>query len=97
MEMKNKPDAFEQALRQSLDHYEVPYNSADWAQLDRSLSKSDAKQGRWSLGLLALLFGGVVALSGTMYQLLADGGTEQSVATAQHDDEAVHALSLIHI
>jgi PKD repeat protein len=92
MEMKNKPDAFEQALRQSLDQYEVPYNSADWAQLDRSLSKTDRKQGRWSLGLLALLFGGVVAFSATMYQILADSGTEQSVTSVQHDDEAVPAL-----
>jgi len=88
MEMKNKPDAFEQALRQSLDHYEVPYNSADWAQLERNLSKADAKQGRWSLGLLALLFGGVVAFSATMYQMLSDSGTGPSMATMQHDAEA---------
>lgn len=71
--MKNKPDAFEQALRDSLEHFEVPYNSADWAQLEKGLSRNDLKQGRWSLGLLALLFGGAVALSTTVYLLSASG------------------------
>lgn len=67
-------DAFEQALRQSLDKFEVPYNSADWAQMERELNKASAKQGRWSLGLLALLFGGSLALTTTVYYMYNTGG-----------------------
>ncbi|HRD52718.1 MAG TPA: PKD domain-containing protein [Flavobacteriales bacterium] len=88
--MKNKPDAFEQSLRQSLEHFEVPYNSADWAHLDRELAKSDAKHGRWSLGLLALLFGGTVALSATLYQVLSVDGSA-NFAPIEHAESTTHA------
>lgn len=75
------PDAFEQALRQSLDKFEVPYNSADWALMERELNKTSAKQGRWSAGLLALLFGGSLALTTTVYFMYNTGG---ELATAKH-------------
>lgn len=82
MENRIPNDAFEQALRQSLDGFEVPYNSADWAQMERALDKSAAKQGRWSVGLLALLFGGSVALSTTLYYMVTGAGAGE-VAVAQ--------------
>jgi len=90
MEMKHKPDAFEQSLRQSLEHFEVPYNSADWAHLERELAKSDTKHGRWSLGLLALLFGGVVALSATLYQVLSGDRTE-NLTVMEQAEATLHA------
>jgi len=81
MENRIPNDAFEQALRQSLDGFEVPYNSADWAQMERALDKSAAKQGRWSLGLLALLFGGSVALTTTVYYMFTGAGAGEVVVT----------------
>jgi hypothetical protein len=74
MENRMNPDAFEQALRQSLDKFEVPYNSADWALMERELNKTSAKQGRWSAGLLALLFGGGLALTTTVYYMSSTSG-----------------------
>ena len=35
---KNALDAFEQRLKDSLEQFEVPYNSSDWNQLERSLN-----------------------------------------------------------
>lgn len=35
---RNDLDAFEQRLRDTLQNYEVPYNSSDWAQMERALS-----------------------------------------------------------
>lgn len=62
-------DAFERSLKESLDQFEVPYNSADWAQMERSLNGNG--RGWWvsGLGLSVLLAGLVVAGGGTWYAL----------------------------
>lgn len=73
--MKNGPDAFERALRESLDTYEVPYNSADWSQLERELDKGTGLTRGTSAGLLALFLGGSLALATTAYLMINESGT----------------------
>lgn len=68
--MKNGPDAFERALRESLDSFEVPYNSADWSQLERELNKGAGLTRSSSAGLLALLLSGTLALATTAYLMI---------------------------
>lgn len=77
---KNTLDPFERRLKDSLEEFEVPYNSADWAQLQRAMAGSSGRS-RWSKGgLLALLLAGGMAAGGGVYYLsssdqeLADAG-----------------------
>jgi hypothetical protein len=67
----NAHDAFERSLKKALDPYEVPFNSADWAQLEARMEKAQPAPWRSSLGLYALLLGGTVALGTTIYMLSA--------------------------
>ncbi|MBP7513515.1 MAG: PKD domain-containing protein [Flavobacteriales bacterium] len=62
-------DAFERSLKDSLDQFEVPYNSADWTQMERSLNGNS--RGWWvsGLGLSVLVAGLVVVGGGTWYAL----------------------------
>lgn len=64
----NAPDAFEQMVKESLEHFEVPYNSSDWDQLERSLNGGRAA--RWGRnGLAAALILGLLAAGGTTWYL----------------------------
>lgn len=90
MEIKHTPDAFERSLRRTLEQYEVPYNSADWQQLEQQLAKAEMKRGKWSAGLLALLLGGGIALSTTVFLLLnsqdeGQGGAALALVDAGQD------------
>lgn len=74
-------DSFEQSLRNILDPYEVPYNSADWHQLEKHLDEGKGA-GRWgsATGLIALLLGGTLAVATTVHLMvnepdLADGSS----------------------
>jgi PKD repeat protein len=69
-EPMNAPDAFERALRNSLEPYEVPYNSADWSQLEKELDKTSGATRSSTAALIALLFGGTMALATTVYLVL---------------------------
>lgn len=62
-------DPFEKSLKQALDQYEVPYNSADWAKLQNSLDQHKGSAWQASAGLYALLLGGSLAI-GTSLHLL---------------------------
>ncbi|HMC97223.1 MAG TPA: PKD domain-containing protein [Flavobacteriales bacterium] len=62
-------DAFERSLKDSLESYEVPYNSADWAQLERQLDKKGGATWHGSVGLYALLLGGALTVATTVYLL----------------------------
>ena len=79
--MMNAHDAFERSLKKALEPYEVPYNSADWSQLEARMDKAQPAAWRSSLGLYALLLGGTVALGTTIFLLTTtmntDGGTAQ--------------------
>ncbi|MEO8589042.1 MAG: PKD domain-containing protein [Flavobacteriales bacterium] len=62
-------DAFERSLKDSVETYEVPYNSADWAQLERQLDKEGGTNWQASMGLYALLLGGALTVATTVYLL----------------------------
>lgn len=66
--MNNEQDAFEQKLRESLDQFEVPYNSSDWAQLERALNGTSAVS-RWSNGrtISAVVAGALLIGAGAWY------------------------------
>ena len=74
--MNNGIDPFEQKLKDSLEQYEVPYNSSDWAQMEKALN-GDRKG--WWLGGLGLS----IIAAGT---LLVGGGAWYMFATAYVDD-----------
>lgn len=70
-------DPFEHSIRESLGSYEVPYNSADWNQLERRMDQRGGSGRSLSAGLIALLFGGTVAAGSALWLMLrttpADG------------------------
>lgn len=63
---KNALDDFERRLKDSLDQFEVPYNSSDWIQLERSLNNG---RGSWWLGAagISLLFTAALGLAGGVW------------------------------
>lgn len=75
---KNMLDPFERRLKDSLEEFEVPYNSADWAQLQRAMAGHSGRA-RWSKGsVLALLLAGGMAAAGGAYWLANEDGTADS-------------------
>ncbi len=64
-------DPFERSLKQALDQYEVPYNSADWSKLESKLNQGRGPSWHASAGLYALLLSGALAV-GTSLHLLFD-------------------------
>jgi PKD repeat protein len=81
--MMNAHDAFERAVKETVEPFEVPYNSADWAQLERRLNKSGGAAPRKSWGLMALLLGGG-AVAGTAVLLMTQ--RPEQVVDAAGDD-----------
>lgn len=65
-------DPFEKSLKQALDQYEVPYNSADWAKLENSLDQQKGPAWQASAGLYALLLGGSLALGTSLHVLFSE-------------------------
>lgn len=64
----NGLDPFEQRIKDALDPYEVPYNSADWNGLERRMNGTEAFQWRKGMGLAAgILIGGLVVGGATWY------------------------------
>lgn len=76
-------DPFEHSIRESLGSYEVPYNSADWTQLERRMDQGGGTGRSLSAGLIALLFGGTLAAGSALWLMLQ---TSPSVE-ADHSDE----------
>ncbi len=77
----NGMNEFERSVKDSLEPYEVPYNSADWAQLERNLVRQSSANGRVNRsGLYALLLGGSIAAASSIFAILSptssytDGG-----------------------
>lgn len=91
--MKNAPDAFERALRESLDSYEVPYNSADWSQMERELDKLSGVKRGTSAAMLALLISGGIALATTAYLMAVkpDGSGYAGTALVANHNELLFA------
>ncbi len=67
----NGMNRFERTIKDSLESYEVPYNSADWAQLQRSLLQKNGSGRVVRSGLYALLFGGSLAAVSSFVMLMA--------------------------
>ncbi len=67
----NGLNPFERSIKDSLEPYEVPYNSADWAQLERSLDQGSGSGRVNRSGLYALLIGGGIAAISTVFVLTA--------------------------
>ena len=82
-------DPFERSLKQALDQYEVPYNSADWSKLESKLNQGRGPSWHASAGLYALLLSGALAV-GTSLHLLFDqepGPTPSGVALLAQPEE----------
>lgn len=79
----NEMDAFEQRLKESLEHYEVPYNSADWAQMERALASGVRSWGTGRAWIAGLLLTGGLLIGGTAYFLGRD--TAKTVQTESTD------------
>lgn len=73
---KNALDDFERRLKDSLDQFEVPYNSSDWIQLERSLNNGRSS---WWLGAagISLLFSAAVGLAGGVWLYTSKEKTTQ--------------------
>lgn len=70
----NNPDAFERSIRDSLEQYEVPYNSADWAALEKALD-GPRHVGWWiTPGMVAAIVAGTLVAGSTTYLLTRGGG-----------------------
>lgn len=81
-------DPFERSVREALGSYEVPYNSADWAQLERRLDSGSGGGRSLSTGLIALLLGGVLVTSGVVWTLVKeDTGGAAAEATVPNSPE----------
>lgn len=78
-------DAFERSLREALGNYEVPYNSADWTQLEKRLDNDRPPLLRPTAALYALLLGGALATFTTARLLFAD----PALATEGHGGLAI--------
>lgn len=65
----NSADPFERSIKQALDQYEVPYNSADWSKLSNSLDQQKGPAWHASAGLYALLLGGSLAIGTSLHML----------------------------
>lgn len=65
----NGPDAFEHAIRKTLDPYEVPYNSSDWAELEKALDGPRNVSWWTTPGMIAALVAGSLVVGGSLYLL----------------------------
>lgn len=80
---KNALDAFEQRLKDSLEQFEVPYNSSDWTQLERSLN--NGRSSWWfSAAGISLLFTASLGLAGGIWMYTSKGKQQgPDVATSR--------------
>jgi len=77
----NGLNEFERSVKDALEPFEVPYNSADWAQLEQKLDQGKG-EGRVSRsGLYALLLGGSLAAASSLVVLVRPTAMDQ-VTTA---------------
>lgn len=91
----NGMDAFERSIKNSLEQFEVPYNSADWAQMEKTLDGGGG--GGWigSAGFYAALVASLVVVGGGAWYLTGgpeavdpSGHTELSVKDDRAMDNA---------
>ncbi len=88
-ERTNEMDAFERTLKDSLEHYEVPYNSADWAQMERALSSGVRGWGHGRALVAGLLLAGGLLIGGTAYFMGRDTRVNLASGTADPSLEQI--------
>lgn len=86
-------NGFEQTVKDALEPYEVPYNSADWSQLERALDgRGDVARVSRS-GLYALLLGGSLAAASSLFVLISpDAAPAQTGIAAISAPENTHLV-----
>lgn len=93
---KNILHPFEQQLKETLDQYEVPFNSADWDQMDRALSSGVQGWGRGHTFLLGLLVAGGLLIGGTAYYIGSKAGSETTQVAAMEQQAQAPEKSTEH-
>ncbi len=71
---RNGLDPFEQKLKDNLEGFEVPYNSADWADMERTLAGGRAGWWMSGVGLSVLLAGSLAVGGGIWYSTARSSG-----------------------
>ncbi len=84
-------NAFERTVKDSLEPYEVPYNSADWAQLERMMDQGKLTHRVSRSGLYALLLGGSIAAASSFYVLIAPVNATEELAGLTNVDVTIPA------
>jgi PKD repeat protein len=87
---KNGLDAFERSLRESLDQFEVPYNSADWTQMERTLNGGNRAWLVSGVGLSVLVAGLFVVGGAAWY-----AANDQSAAKGEPSGEGMAASATV--
>lgn len=82
-DLKHGPDAFERAIKDSLDQFEVPYNSSDWADLEKALDGPRNVSWWTRPGMIAALVAGTLLVGGATYLLVDDARPTTNELTAQ--------------
>ncbi len=90
----NDMDAFERQVKERLEHYEVPYNAADWAQMDRALSSGVRGWGHGRALVAGLLLAGGLLIGGTAYYIGMDKGSQLAETQTSQPADPVAAPTL---
>lgn len=85
----NGLDAFERSIKGSLEQFEVPYNSADWTQLQQALDSSDRSSWFGSYGKYVAFGIGLLLLGGAIYLASPDGNNGKQALVAVAEDDQV--------
>lgn len=91
----NNMDAFEKQVKESLDQYAVPYNSADWAQMERALSSGVRGWGHGRALVVGLLLASGLLIGGTAFYLGRDAGTEVAALPAPTETQHQPAPAIV--
>ncbi|MBX2973042.1 MAG: PKD domain-containing protein [Flavobacteriales bacterium] len=88
-------NGFERAVKEALEPYEVPYNSADWSHLERALDGRSDDVARVSRsGLYALLLGGSLAAASSFFVLVSPDTAPANVGLAIIAPAELHTPTL---
>lgn len=93
----NNMDAFEQKLRETLENYEVPYNSSDWSQMERALASGVRGWGHGRTVIAGLLLGAALLIGGTAYYIGKDAVTEEASGTATMTTTSATATAVLAV
>ncbi|MBK8613999.1 MAG: PKD domain-containing protein [Flavobacteriales bacterium] len=94
-DIRNTSGAFEQRIKDSLEQFEVPYNSSDWAQLEQAMDGPRSVRWWTTPGMIAALLAGTLVVGGTAYLLTQRNApvaaTQVPTVSAEGDKTAAQA------